>query len=92
MTCEPLAEKRLVKITDKKTKIDWIYVLNMAEIKLNVLIGLCLNRRIDNIDEVRSETTAWQHYQENRKSKENWQFTTDDARIKLDRLYPSIKI
>ena len=32
--------------------------LNIAEIKLNVLIGQCLNRRIDNIEEVKKELMA----------------------------------
>jgi hypothetical protein len=64
--------------------------LNMAEIELNVLTGQCLNRRIDNIEDVRRETTAWQDYRNNKKSIVNWQFSADDARIKLARLYPSI--
>jgi hypothetical protein len=34
----------------------------MAEIELNVLTGQCLNRRIDNIKDVRRETIAWQEY------------------------------
>jgi len=50
---------------------------------LNVLTGQCLNRRIDNIEDVRRETTAWQEYRNKRKSNVNWQFTADDARIKL---------
>ena len=62
----------------------------MAEIELNVLTGQCLNRRIDNIEDVRRETTAWQEYRNKHKSNVNWQFTADDARIKLARLYPSI--
>ena len=62
----------------------------MAEIELNVLNGQCLNRRIDNIEEVRKETSAWQAYRDNKKSKVNWQFTANDARVKLTRLYPSI--
>ena len=146
MACEPLAGKRLVKVTEKKTKIDWAYFLeeiaelypdaeritlvmdnlnthtpgslyeafqpakakqlwdrydfvftpkhgswlNMAEIELNVITGQCLNRRIDNIKEVRKEAAAWQQYRNNKDSKVNWRFTTDDARIKLARLYPSI--
>ena len=64
--------------------------LNMAEIELNVLTGQCLNRRIDNIEEVGREVTAWQEYRNNKKSTINWQFTADDARIKLSRLYPSL--
>lgn len=64
--------------------------LNMAEIELNVLNGQCLNRRIDNIDTVKQEVEAWQEYRNNRNAKINWRFTTDDSRIKLKRLYPSI--
>ena len=65
--------------------------LNMAEIKLNVLTGQCLNRRIDDIDVVRREVWAWQEHRNNKKAKVNWQFTTEDARIKLSRLYPTIE-
>ena len=62
----------------------------MAEIELNVLMGQCLNRRIDTIEKVKSETAAWQHERNNRNAKINWQFTSDNARIKLKRLYPTL--
>ena len=65
--------------------------LNMAEIELNVLMGQCLNRRIASMDEIVKEVKAWEEHRNNRKSKINWQFTTDDARIKLKRLYPTFK-
>jgi len=143
---EPLAGKRTVKITKRKTKKDWAMFindiamqyqdakkitlimdnlnthkagsfyevfepkeakslmdrfdfvftpkhgswLNMAEIELNVLNGQCLNRRIDNIEEIKQETQAWKDYRNNKDSKINWQFITSDSRIKLKRLYPSI--
>ena len=64
--------------------------LNMAEIELNVLTGQCLGRRIDNIEEVEREVSAWQRYRNNKEAKVNWQFSTDDARIKLHRLYPTL--
>lgn len=63
--------------------------LNMAEIELNVLMGQCLNRRIDNIQKLTHEVQAWQHTRNNKNAKINWQFTNDDARIKLIRLYPT---
>lgn len=63
--------------------------LNMAEIELNVLTGQCLDRRIDDIDVVRREVRAWQEYRNNKNAKVNWQFTTEDARIRLLRLYPT---
>ncbi len=62
----------------------------MAEIELNVLTGQCLNRRIDNIEDVRREVQAWQEHRNNKNAKVNWQFTTEDARIKLYRLYPTL--
>ena len=147
MACEPLAGKRRVKITERKTKKDWaqfiqeithlyrnaekiilvmdnlnthtpgslyetfcpdqakalwdrfefVYTpkhgswLNMAEIELNVLIGQCLGRRIDQIEEVKREVFAWQEHRNNKMAKVNWQFSTEDARIKLSRLYPTLE-
>ena len=64
--------------------------LNMAEIELNVLTRQCLDRRIDNLPEMQSEVVAWQRLRNNANSKIDWQFTTDDARIKLKRLYPTL--
>ena len=64
--------------------------LNMAEIELNVLVSQCLNRRIDDIEVVRKESSAWQEYRNNKGAKVNWQFTTKDARIRLKRLYPTL--
>lgn len=64
--------------------------LNMAEIELNVLMGQCLKRRIDNMSTIREEVDAWQQYRNNKKAKINWQFNTKDARIKLKRLYPTL--
>lgn len=63
--------------------------LNMAEIELNVLMGQCLKRRIDTIQTIKKEVTAWQIHRNNRKCTINWQFTNSAARIKLKRLYPT---
>jgi len=63
--------------------------LNMAEIELNVLMGQCLNRRIDTIDKIRNEAKAWETARNNKNATINWQFTTENARIKLKRLYPT---
>jgi len=76
-------------------KIDFVFTpkhgswLNMAEIELNVIMGQCLNRRIDNIEKIKTEVKAWTKYRNNKQAKINWQFTEDNARIKLKRLYPS---
>ena len=62
----------------------------MAEIELNVLAGQCLKRRIDDINIVKKEVAAWQKARNNKNAKVNWQFTAEDARIKLCRLYQTI--
>ena len=66
--------------------------LNVAEIELNVMIRQCLNRRIDSIEELRDEVAAWQTARDQLQAKVNWQFTTDDARVKLKRLYPTFDV
>lgn len=63
----------------------------MAEIELNVLTGQCLNRRINTIEDVRSEVDAWEEFRNNKNAKVNWQFTAENARIKLSRLYPTLE-
>ncbi len=65
--------------------------LNMAEIELNVLMGQCLNRRLDTVEKVKRQTNAWETARNNKESQINWQFTTNDARIKLKRLYPKLE-
>lgn len=65
--------------------------LNMAEIELNVLAGQCLKRRMDDIEFVRKEVLAWGNSRNNKNAKVKWQFTTEDARIKLSRLYPTFE-
>ena len=65
--------------------------LNMAEIELKVLTGQCLKRRIDDIAVVRREVLAWQEFRNNKNAKVNWQFTTEDARVKLTRLYLTLE-
>ncbi len=64
--------------------------LNMAEIELNVLMGQCLNRRIDKMKTMKEEVEAWQLDRNNKEATINWQFTNQEARIKLKRLYPTI--
>jgi hypothetical protein len=62
--------------------------LNVAEIELSVLSNQCLRGRIPDLQTLKEQTKAWQR-ERNQKSKVvNWQFTTDDARIKLKKLYP----
>lgn len=62
--------------------------LNIAEIELSSLTRQCLDRRIPNIEMLRSETKAWESDRNTACKTVNWQFTTEDARIKLRHLYP----
>ena len=63
--------------------------LNMAEIEINVMVRQCLSRRIADIETVRREVAAWQAHRDQLNAKINWHFTTETARIKLKRLYPT---
>ena len=63
--------------------------LNMAEIELNALGSQCLDRRIAEKELLVTEVAAWEEQRNQNASTVNWQFTTDDARIKLRKLYPS---
>ena len=65
--------------------------LNMAEIEFSVLARQCLNRRIPNIECLDREVQAWFKYRNETSTTINWRFTTEDARIKLKRLYPLIE-
>lgn len=62
--------------------------LNIAEIELNVMTRQCLNRRISDIDTLSKELKAWENERNVHKAKINWQFRTQDARVKLTSLYP----
>ncbi len=62
--------------------------LNIAEIELSALTRQCLDRRISDLDVLNTELAAWQAATNADQRQVDWQFTTDDARIKLRHLYP----
>ena len=62
----------------------------MAEMELSVLSRQCLGQYFETRDELAEETQAWQEQRDTEANAVNWQFTTDNARIKLKRLYPEI--
>ena len=66
--------------------------LNIAEIELSVLTKQCLDRRIPDIETLRSETAQWAQDRNAGQKSLDWRFTTDQARIKLKRLYPKIEM
>jgi len=145
MMCEPLAGRRHVKVTERRTSADFAQVLrelsdvqypeaqkivlvmdnlnthklsvlyqvfppaesrrilerfevhytpkhaswlNMAECELSVLGRQCLDRRIDSPDRLTEEVAAWEHERNAQPVRIHWRFTTTNARIKLQSLYP----
>ena len=145
MMCEPLAGRRQVKVTDRRTSADFAHILrdlsdvhypqakkivlvmdnlnthklsvlyqvfpaaearrilerfevhhtpkhaswlNMAECELSVLSGQCLDQRIDSSSRLTEEVAAWEQERNAQQVRVNWRFTTANARIKLQRLYP----
>jgi hypothetical protein len=57
---------------------------------LSVLARQCLDRRIPDRTTLEQEVAAWEAERNSLGGKVDWRFTTEDARIKLKRLYPSI--
>jgi len=66
--------------------------LNIAEIELGVLSRQCLDRRMDRIETVQADCSAWDQQRNGQQKGVDWRFTTADARIKLKRLYPQIQL
>jgi hypothetical protein len=148
LVCEPLAGRRWVTVTNRRTKVDWAHQiktlvdvrypqaerivlvqdnlnthtpaslydafppaeakrladklelhytpkhgswLNMAEIELSVLSRQCLDRRVPDVATLEAEVAAWEARRNTAGGKVDWRFTTEDARIRLKRLYPSIQ-
>ena len=72
-----LAERLEIHYTPKHGS--W---LNIAEIELSTLCGQCLDRRIPSLAQMQREIEAWVGDRNQRQAEINWQFTTEDARIK----------
>jgi transposase len=86
----PAAEARRIL-----RRLEWHYTpkhgswLNMAEIELSILTRECLGRRIPTPEALAAELRAYEHRRNRAAEPIRWQFTNDQARIKLHRLYPS---
>jgi len=87
---DPVAARRLTE------KLEIHYTpkhgswLNMAEIELSVLQRQCLDRRIADAETLQCETRAWSRRRNDAETRIDWRFTTNEARIKLKKLYPSL--
>ena len=80
-----LADKLEIHYTPKHGS--W---LNMAEIELSHLSRQCLAGRIGEKETLINKVHAWNIKRNESNAKAHWQFTTEDARVKLSRLYPII--
>lgn len=147
LSFEPLQGRRRVKVTERRTKVDWAEMireivdvdypeaetivlvvdnlnthtlgalyeafapaearriarrleihytpkhgswLNMAEIELSVLARQCLGQRLADAETLTEEVAAWEERRNKAGARTEWRFTTEDARIKLKHLYPSL--
>lgn len=79
-------------------KLEWHYTpehaswLNIAECELSVLRRQCLRARTPDIETVRHKLTCWETKRNQIQTGIDWRFTTEDARIKLKRLYPIVNV
>ena len=62
--------------------------LNIAEIELSALHGMCLDRRIGEKKAMEREVAAWVKQRNEEIKGVDWQFSKEDARTKLKYLYP----
>lgn len=63
--------------------------LNIAEIELSVFSRQCLDRRVGDEEMLKSEIKKLEEARNAASAKIEWRFTSEDARRKLQRLYPS---
>lgn len=82
-----LAERLEIHYTPKHGS--W---LNVAEIELSVFTKQCLDRRIPDRATLQQEAHAWYRKRNAGQKAVDWQFTTEDARVRLKRLYPQIQM
>lgn len=66
--------------------------LNMAEIELAVLMQHGVSQHVTDQQDFRRQVDAWQTRRNQKAIKVDWRFTTDEARIKLKHLYPSVEV
>src|SRR4051794_7732440 len=64
--------------------------LNMVEIEIGVLKRQCLDRRIDDREELEREIAAWERQRNLAGAHLKWMFTTEKARTKMGRAYPRL--
>ena len=89
-TFSPKEAKRIVDKLEIHFTSKYGSWLNMAEIESSHLSRQCLNRRIESRNLLAKAIEAWNNERNKMKVKTDWRFTTQDARIKLKKLYPAL--
>ena len=84
--CQRIAKRLEIHYTPKHGS--W---LNMAEHELAVLARQCMDHRIPDQEMLGQETRSWQDQRNREAVSASWRSTTQDARIKLRSLYPSLQ-
>lgn len=62
--------------------------LNIAEIELGLLTRQCLQRHIPTMSVLQQHAQVWYERRNESQKSVDWQFTCEDARVRLKRLYP----
>ena len=66
--------------------------LDMAECELSAFTKQCLSRNVDSMEELQRESESWYMDRNRRQKGIDWQFSLDDARIRLKHLYPVVEL
>jgi hypothetical protein len=89
---EPAEARRLLERLEIHSAPKHGSWLDVAEIELSVLTKQCLARRIEDIDTLRREAKAWADARNAAQTGVDWQFTNEQARVKLKQLYPQVTL
>jgi DDE superfamily endonuclease len=87
---DPLEAKRIADKLDIYYTANHGSGFNMAAIELSHLSRQGLGGRIAAKATLINKVQAWNTQRNEKHAKAHWQFTTDDARVKLRRLYPIV--
>ena len=94
---EPLSGKRFIQARARRTKVDWAYFMrelldvHYPQAAKLVLARQALSGRIPSLQAVQERVACWLMRRNQAQATIEWRLTTADARIKLQRLYPSIE-
>jgi hypothetical protein len=89
---EPAEAKRILDRLEFHPTPKHASWLNMVEIEIGVLSEQCLGERIPDTQTLKCEIAAWETVRNSHQAAIDWQFSMENARTKLKRLYPNLSI